>query len=48
MLMKMEKRGFAMKRRILPLLAACMLLLTCLMQYMKRRQKKADEELDND
>lgn len=28
MLMKMEKRGFAMKRRILPLLAACMLLLS--------------------
>ena len=28
--------------------AACMLLLTCLMQYMKHRQKKTDEELDND
>ena len=28
--------------------AACMLLLTGLMQYMKRRQEKADEELDND
>ena len=28
--------------------AACMLLLTCLMQYMKRRQEKTDEELDND
>ena len=28
--------------------AACMLLLTCLMHYMKRRQEKTDEELDND
>ena len=28
--------------------AACMLLLTCLMQYMKHRQKKTDEELDKD
>ena len=28
--------------------AACMLLLTCLMQYMKHRQKKNDEELDKD
>ncbi|MGN0773932.1 MAG: DUF6773 family protein [Candidatus Ventricola sp.] len=28
--------------------AACMLLLTCLMRYMQRRQKRADEELDND
>ena len=28
--------------------AACMLLLTCLMQYMKHRQKKTDEELDDD
>ena len=27
---------------------ACMLLLTCLMQYMKHRQKKTDEELDKD
>lgn len=28
--------------------AACMLLLTFLMQYMKRRQEKTDEELENE
>ena len=28
--------------------AACMLLLTGLMQYMKRRQERANEELDSD
>ncbi|MGN0775849.1 MAG: DUF6773 family protein [Candidatus Ventricola sp.] len=28
--------------------AACMLLLTGLMQYMKRRQEKTEEELDNE